>query len=214
MYRARKVFVVPILIATSLGLSACGSSDAADASSGGMKSMATASPTAAEATQNSSPAATGSHNSADVDFATAMIPHHAQAIEMARIVLNRTKNAKVKELATRIETAQTPEIETLSGWLAAWGEPVPDPSMSMGAGMPMDGMMSDADLKRLKSASKAKGDALFLTQMSQHHAGAIAMAEEELGSGSDPDTKAMAQSIKTAQTAEISEMKALLASIG
>jgi uncharacterized protein (DUF305 family) len=213
MSRVPKAFSAPILAAAVLGLSACGSSNtSAGQHMSAMGSPSTA-PTTAVPSQASDRAATGPHNLADVDFATAMIPHHAQAIEMAGLVLKRTKNAQVTDLATDIKAAQSPEIATLSGWLTGWGAPVPDTSESMGAGMTMEGMMSDSDLKELETAPVAKVDALFLTQMSEHHRGAIAMAEEELASGSNPQAKELAQSIKRAQTAQVSEMKSLLASI-
>jgi uncharacterized protein (DUF305 family) len=216
MYRVPKVFLISVLAGAALGLSACGSSDTSDDPSSpghGMNSMSSSSASAPIPAETSGLAATGPHNPADVDFATAMITHHAQAIEMARIVLERTQTTQVKDLAERIEAAQTPEIAILSGWLSGWGAPVPATSMAMGSGKTMDGMMSDSDMKELAAASESTVDALFLTQMSEHHRGAIAMAREELASGSNPQAKELAQTIKKTQTAEVSEMKTLLASI-
>ena len=68
----------------------------------------------------------GGHNEADVTFALDMIPHHQQAIEMADLAESRAESQEVKDLATDIEAAQGPEIETLTGWLESWGEDVPD----------------------------------------------------------------------------------------
>jgi len=96
-------------------------------------------------------------------FAQGMIPHDAQAIEMADLALSNTTNPEVLSLATAIKAAQSPEIETLSGWLRQWGQPVP----SMGGfdwtttcrasnGMMMDGMMSKADMDQLESSTKAR----------------------------------------------------------
>ena len=67
-----------------------------------------------------------SHNEADVTFAQEMIPHHQQAIEMADLAESRAESQEVKDLATDIEAAQGPEIETMTGWLESWGEDVPD----------------------------------------------------------------------------------------
>jgi len=217
MYRVRKAFLVPVVASTVLGLSACGSSDTAGPSSGpdqtfrASPSATTSSAPSAAPTQTPEPEATGPHNLADVDFAAAMIPHHAQAIEMARIVLKRTDNPEIKALATRIEAAQSPEITLLSGWLTGWGAPVPDTSGH--DGMEMTGMMSESDLKKLETTRRSKVDALFVTQMTEHHRGAIAMAKDELTSGSNPQAKELAQSIKKAQTAEVAEMKKLLAAV-
>ena len=54
------------------------------------------------------------HNDAYVEFATAMIPHHAQAIAMAQIAEDRAESQEVKDLAADIEAAQGPEIDLLS----------------------------------------------------------------------------------------------------
>lgn len=66
------------------------------------------------------------HNAADVTFATDMIPHHRQAVMMADFAESRSDNPDVLQLAAEIRDAQDPEIETMSGWLEEWGEPVPD----------------------------------------------------------------------------------------
>lgn len=74
------------------------------------------------------------HNAADVEFATAMIPHHGQAIDMADLALNKAKSAEVRELAEEIQRAQDPEIEKMSEWLRAWGAAVPPVFMDTGGG--------------------------------------------------------------------------------
>jgi uncharacterized protein (DUF305 family) len=53
-------------------------------------------------------------------------------------------------------------------------------------------------------------DKAFLEMMVKHHQGAIAMAETEQAQGSFPDAKAMAKSIVTSQSAEITTMRRLL----
>ncbi|WP_340559442.1 DUF305 domain-containing protein [Streptomyces sp. GSL17-111] len=78
------------------------------------------------------------HNAADVAFAQEMIPHHRQAIEMAELAPERAGSPEVRALAAEIEEAQAPEIETMSGWLRGWGEPVPGASGGMDHG-PHDG---------------------------------------------------------------------------
>jgi len=42
-------------------------------------------------------------NDADVSFAQEMIPHHRQAIEMAKLAQQRAASAQVKKLAGEIE---------------------------------------------------------------------------------------------------------------
>src|SRR5688572_19192255 len=60
------------------------------------------------------------YNKTDVTFAQQMIPHHAQAIEMTDMTRGRDLSPEVEQLAAQIMAAQTPEIETMTGWLTAW----------------------------------------------------------------------------------------------
>jgi hypothetical protein len=54
---------------------------------------------------------------ADVDFVKGMIPHHAGAIDMAKIVLAFGKDPEVKKLAEAIVKAQESEISSMQDWL-------------------------------------------------------------------------------------------------
>ena len=146
------------------------------------------------------------HNAGDVTFAQAMIPHHQQAVQMAKLAATRASDSRVKDLAARIEAAQDPEIMKMTGWMSSWGASMPSDM----AGMDMPGMMSTADMTALTAASGTAFDRPFLTMMIAHHTGALAMAQAELATGSDADAKALAQSIIDGQTKEITEMKAIL----
>lgn len=150
------------------------------------------------------------HDAADVTFAQQMVPHHEQAVEMARLALDaeRGASAQVQDLAERIQQAQGPEIATMKGWLDGWGEDVPNHAgHDTGS---MTGMMSDAQLSELEQASGDTFDRLWLQMMVAHHQGAITMAETEIADGQDSRAKAMARAIIDAQKAEISQMKTLL----
>ena len=54
---------------------------------------------------------------ADHDFLVMMIPHHQGAIEMARVELQYGKDAKVRELAQNVLSAQQKEITEMESWL-------------------------------------------------------------------------------------------------
>jgi uncharacterized protein (DUF305 family) len=166
--------------------------------------------------QNSAPAS-GQHNAADVTFAQGMIPHHEQAIDMARLATSRAQSDQVKNLARQIETAQGPEIHTMTGWLRAWGAPAPQtgmPGMEHGGhgdmAHGMQGTMSPQEMQELQQASGADFDHKFLTMMIKHHEGAITMAHTELTNGQDPAAKQLAQQIISAQQAEIQTMQGML----
>ena len=190
-----------------LGLTACGSDRAV--------SPAAVSPAApAPATQvPAATAATGAaFNDADVAFAQGMIPHHAQAIEMADIALDSTVGAsqKVRDLATRIKSGQDPEIQLMTGWLTAWGQPM---QANMGTGhdiSSMDGMMSAAEMDTLGTMTAADFDKMWMEMMIRHHEGAIAMAQTVKAAGLSPDVLGLADRVIAAQQAEIVEMQSLL----
>ncbi|TMR97153.1 DUF305 domain-containing protein [Nonomuraea basaltis] len=183
----------------------CGGADTASTSAHDMSGMSSsASATVTETTQ---PGAT--FNDADVMFAQMMIPHHQQAVEMAELAETRASDKEIKELAAKIKAAQDPEIQTMRGWLTTWGRPMPSGGMDgMDHGMP--GMMSEDDMKKLESAKGAAFDRRFAQLMIAHHNGAIEMARTEQQQGADPEAKKLAQTIETAQQAEVAQLQKIL----
>jgi uncharacterized protein (DUF305 family) len=152
-------------------------------------------------------------NDADVEFAQGMIPHHEQAIAMSEIALDPASGAsqEVVDMASQITAAQDPEIELMTGWLAAWEQPV-EMDTSDGHDMAdMPGMMSAEEMDGLDTMSGADFDSAWLAMMIEHHEGAIEMAEEVQDAGNNADVLALAEEIVTAQRQEIDEMNALLA---
>lgn len=179
-----------------------------------------------------SPGASASpaHNDQDVTFAQRMITHHQQAIQMSDIILGKQNiDQRVKDLANQIKAAQGPEIEQMQTWLSGWGQQTtstvpssmapqsPPPGMPNHTGMPgmngMDGMMSEKDMQALQNAQGVAASKLFLTQMIQHHRGAISMAQNEINAGQYPPAIAVAQSIVTNQQQEINTMQTMLDSL-
>ncbi|MFJ4005198.1 DUF305 domain-containing protein [Streptomyces sp. NPDC090023] len=158
-------------------------------------------------------AGTDAHNAQDVTFAQGMIPHHQQALEMARLAPSHAASAEVKALAARIEKAQDPEIRTMTGWLKSWGQEPPMAGMdhSRHGGMAgMSGMMSADDMTALEKSTGADFDQRFLTLMIAHHQGAVEMARTEKAKGRDGRATKMADDVIAAQSAEIKQMKSLL----
>jgi uncharacterized protein (DUF305 family) len=173
-----------------------------------------------------SPDAGAAANDADVQFVSMMIPHHEQAVEMSGTLLAKDGiDPEVTDLAGRIEAAQGPEIETMSGWLDAWGEPEAGggghgsghgSEHGSGGGADAaggDGMMSGEQMDDLAAAEGDEASRMFLDAMIEHHEGAVDMAKQELDAGAHADAKELAASIVQAQEAEIKEMEALLAGL-
>ncbi|MEY7981470.1 DUF305 domain-containing protein, partial [Streptomyces pilosus] len=158
----------------------------------------------------SASASAGRHNAADVAFAQGMIPHHRQAVEMADLAPDRARSPEVRKLAAEIKRAQDPEIRTLSGWLASWGEEVPAEGAMDHSGHGMGGMMTAEEMTGLENASGRAFDTAFLELMIKHHEGAVAMAETERADGAHGPAVEMAGSIIDSQSAEIERMNDLL----
>jgi uncharacterized protein (DUF305 family) len=205
--RTRTMTVVGVLAAALL-LSACGDDSPSTGAAGDSPSSPTT--TASQAT----------FSQQDRDFAAGMRAHHAQAVDMAEMVLASSPTPDVATLAERIRTAQSPEIAELDAILAEMGE-VPAGSSGHGsthdADMPMHaGMMTDEQMQMLDGADGADGVEAcrqFLTLMQEHHDGAIASADKQLADGSHPPLLKMARDIRDSQAAEITEMQQLLSQL-
>ena len=153
-------------------------------------------------------------NDADVMFAQMMIPHHEQAIEMSDIVLaNPDVMPEVADLAQQIKDAQEPEIQTLTGWLTQWGEDPAEGGMDHGDMGHDSGMMTEEDLANLEAASGQEVNRLFLEQMIMHHEGAVAMAQDQIDNGQNPDAITLAEDIIATQEEEIATMAGLMGTL-
>ena len=167
------------------------------------------------------------HNDADVTFASDMIQHHAQALSMVDLTVDRSLDPEVQQLADDIRAAQGPEIETMSDWLQDWDEEIPetmrdhsnagDDMEGMGDSMDgmdsdMPGMMSGDDFDELENASDSEFETMWLEMMIEHHEGAVVMAEAEQDDGQYEPAVDLAGEIVDTQTAEIDTMTTLLGS--
>lgn len=203
-------------LVVAAGITGCGSS---------------ATPASAPSASSAAAAPAQSHNQADIAFATAMIPHHVQAVTMSKLATSQANSPQLKDLASRIQAAQQPEIDQMTGMLRAWNAPVPNtnasgmgdmdhggsqggmPGMDHGSGGGMPGMMSSAQMQQLGQAHGAAFDKIFLQMMIGHHQGAITMSKTQLADGQNPDAKALARRIIDAQQREITEMQNMLSKL-
>ena len=151
-------------------------------------------------------------NAADIEFAQGMIAHHEQAIEMAEIALDPNVKASpaVVDLATRIKGAQDPEVELMTGWLTAAGEPVAMDASEGHDMSSMEGMMTAEEMDAMAAMTGADFDKIWLQMMIEHHQGAISQSQTVKANGSNTDVLTLADTIITAQQGEITEMQALL----
>lgn len=214
----RFVGIAATAVAATVVLGACSNDSGSNHDMASMTTSASASPPSTPANGDTQAQA---HNDADVMFAQGMIPHHQQAIEMSDMLLAKQGiDPGVVSLANQIKAAQGPEIERMQGWLADWGVAATAPGGGM-PGMPGhdmgdmggQGMMSERDMAALRDAQGVDASRLFLTQMIEHHKGAITMAQTEVDGGKFAPAVEMARSIITSQQKEIDTMQQMLSSL-
>ena len=152
---------------------------------------------------------------ADVQFMQGMIHHHAQAVDMVKLLETRTASDDMKRFALRIELSQNDEMKTMRRWLEVRGQDVPGEHAHHMPGAPlMPGMLSAEEMARLAAAKGPEFDRLFLEGMIKHHAGAIAMVQNLFntpGAGQDSEIYAFASDVDADQRMEIDRMGAMLA---
>jgi len=152
----------------------------------------------------------------DSHFIEQMIPHHEDAITMAKLAQTNAKKTEVKELAKSIIDSQGNEINQMQDWYRDWfGKEVSKDSKVMrGHGMQQSnnmhmGMMGDeSDLTSLEQAEDF--DRAFVEEMIPHHQMAIMMASMLKVNTQRPEMIKLADDIIVAQTEEIELMRTWL----
>ena len=158
-------------------------------------------------------------DSAEAGFARDMSVHHAQAVEMAEIVRDRTESEEIRILATDIALTQQAQIGMMQGWLDVWGLPATsmEPAMTW-MGHPtegrMPGMASPEEVDSLRDLPPEEADELFLRLLIEHHRAAIPMAQAVLDETDQPAVEELAGAIASSQRAEIETMQGMLEDMG
>jgi uncharacterized protein (DUF305 family) len=161
------------------------------------------------------------YTKADIEFMSGMIGHHSQAVKMAGWCATHDASKSLQIYCGRVAMAQTAEIGLMQDWLKDRHQPVPvaDPrgmKMTMGGMdmmMLMPGMLTEAQMAQLDSARGLEFDRLFLTDMIQHHRGAITMVDTLLatpGAAQDEIVFKFSNDVQADQTTEIERMQLML----
>ena len=159
---------------------------------------------------------------ADAGFARDMQTHHAQAVEMAFLVRDRTDDEELRTVAYDIITSQQQQAGQMYGWLVQWGldQTGSRPPMAWVGGEhaaaharpdgTMPGMATPAQLAELKAATGVEAERIFLRLMIAHHAGGVAMAQAAQDDARTPEVRTLAGAIAAAQTSEIQLLQQML----
>jgi uncharacterized protein (DUF305 family) len=154
-------------------------------------------------------------NSAEAGFVRDMMVHHAQAVEMAEIVRDRTENPDIRSLATDIALTQQAQIGQMQGWLDVWGlapTGTEKPMAWMGHPVdgPMPGMATPVEIGRLRTLPPEKADELFLRLMIPHHGAAVPRPRAIKERSDEPEVDLFAEKVMATQTAEVKNMQQML----
>jgi uncharacterized protein (DUF305 family) len=181
MKHARRALLLPLLLTLLTALAGC----AGDSSNGRSE-----------------------FNRTDVTFATAMIPHHRQSLQLVRMVEQRDVDPKLSGLAAQIRVTQAVEIESMLSWLQDWDVAVPSGDPSAGTGRP--GTVTAADLAAVQGATGADFEREWLRLMIRQHEDAIAIAKVENAEGEYPYAVALANTVMVGQASQVRTMELML----
>lgn len=137
------------------------------------------------------------------EFLEGMIPHHQEAVDTSREVLERGGTTEeIRDLARHIIEVQKKEIADMKRWYAEWYGEEYEPT---GEYEPM--------MRELENLSGAELDRVFLTDMIGHHMGAIMMVRSAEPYIEHAEVAELSRGIVSSQSREIMQMQSYLAQI-
>lgn len=143
----------------------------------------------------------------DQAFIDAMVPHHREAIEMAKAANSRgLSQPELEKITDDIISSQQREIAQMLDWREQWfGSRTLGPVLPEVLGLP-EGELGMEHGSADEVADAEDVDATFAEMMIPHHEGAIAMAEQAAERGQHEEVKDLAAAIIAAQKREIGIM--------
>lgn len=173
-----------------------------------------------------------SDTGADAGFARDMQAHHAQAVEMALLIRDKSANEEIRAVAYDVATSQQHQNGQMYAWLQEWGlsqaRSIPPMAWTEsgagghgsasahagqggagGAEGAMEGMATPEQLQALRRSSGIEADRLFTDLMIRHHQGGVAMASAGERLAETSTVREFAALIVDAQTAEITALQEL-----
>jgi uncharacterized protein (DUF305 family) len=182
-------------LAAILGLGACSSDQALGPAETGVDAIASQTRIASE------PAPDRSTARYEIDFMQDMIDHHAMAVMMAEMCVEKAVHEELRRLCEDIIAAQSAEIQQMQGWLQEWYGISYAPEMTPGAMKQME---------KLAALSGAEFEIAFMEMMIKHHAKAVKEGERCVERVYHEELRELCENIIATQTAEIELMESWL----
>jgi uncharacterized protein (DUF305 family) len=154
----------------------------------------------------------------EVGFLQDMRAHHDQAVTMGYAYLDRPDTApglravarsivlgqgieigRMIEMLRQLEAEEIPPTDDAMGWMGM--TPVPYQQMP--------GMATEDQLTELAASEGAAADQLFIELMTNHHRGALHMADFAANEAESADVRQLAETIYSSQLDEIGELERL-----
>ncbi|MEU4510519.1 DUF305 domain-containing protein [Nonomuraea wenchangensis] len=177
-------------------------------------------PTQADDPRIAHPVTSGSVNPTDVAWLQLMIPMDERVLPLLDLGAFRGHAPAVGQLAARLRAAHVAELTRLRAalhttalhtsalyttGLPATGRPADNPH----AGHDMPGMITAAELARLRTAEGPAFDKLFTGHLRAHLRQSRSVTRSEQVSGADPGIKALAAAIERTRTTQLSALGAV-----
>ena len=137
----------------------------------------------------------------EVEFLSGMIDHHAMAVHMSEMCVDKAVHEELRSLCEQIIAAQTSEIETMQSWLQDWYGVTHEPSMPPGHMQRME---------RMSAMEPAELEVEFMEMMIRHHRQAIREASGCVDRAYHDELVDLCQNIIETQDAETEMMQTWL----
>lgn len=145
----------------------------------------------------SAPAPTPAQRTFEIRFLTEMIDHHAMAVMMADLCLERSIHPELHQLCQNIKETQMEEIVTMQLWLEQWYGLHHEPEMTPGA---------QQQMKKLAALTGAEFEIKFLKTMIRHHSMAVVRARDCVDKAYHPELIELCENIEVTQLTEVGLM--------
>jgi uncharacterized protein (DUF305 family) len=156
-------------------------------------------------------------NQADTRYASRLISHHAQTLQLLDLTLGRDYlDPQIGTLAEQTRRARFGEAAAAQKWLKTWGQKIPktvlehdhDPDgVTYDPSIP--GVLSSDELHTLEQTRGAAFAQAWLRELIDHERGAVKLAADAVRDGQNADVAAFAKDDEQAHRRQVERLELL-----